>query len=273
MDADSDQGSVAMARSAERPVSGDLSDRTALVTGSSRGIGAAVARELARKGAAVAVTSRESEDAARVAEEIETAGGIAMHYAADLTDADAAIGLVESVVRDHKRIDVLVNNAGIGMVRNSTDLTLEDWSNAIALDLTAPFLCSQAAGKEMIRAGQGVIVNIGSIFGHVGMPKRAAYCAAKHGLRGLTKVLAAEWAEHGVRVVDVDPGFVMTELTRESMQSGFSIDDINRRSPSGRMAEPEEVARVVAFVASDQAAFVSGTSIVVDGAWIAHGGW
>ncbi len=209
-----------------------------------------------------------------MADEIAAAGGSASAYAADLEHPEQCAPLVEKVAADHGRIDILVNNAGIGMVRPSVAITVEEWTRAITVDLTAPFLCAQAAGRRMLAAGGGVIINIGSVFGRLGMPQRAAYCAAKHGLQGVTKALAAEWAPQGVRVLQVDPGFVQTEFIQESMDRGrFSPEDVVGRTPAARMAQPEEVARVVAFLASGDAAYMTGASVVVDGGWTAYGGW
>jgi NAD(P)-dependent dehydrogenase (short-subunit alcohol dehydrogenase family) len=244
------------------------------VTGSSSGIGAAIARELSVRGARVAVTSRSRERAQRVVDELGGAGGSAAAYAADLSVPAQAAELVEAVVADHGSLDILVNNAGIGMVRPSVAITVEEWTTALMVDLTAPFLCAQAAGRRMLAAGRGVIINIGSVFGRLGMPERAAYCAAKHGLQGVTKALAAEWAPHGVRVLQVDPAFVRTGFILESMErGGFGAAEIERRTPQGRMAEPAEVAKVVAFLASDEAEYITGSSVAVDGGWTSYGGW
>ena len=257
-----------------QPASGSLSGRVALVTGSSSGIGEAVAHELARRGARVAITSRTLERAQPVAAEIASSGGAATAYAADLAQPAEAERLVGAVADAEGRLDILVNNAGVGMVRPSTELSLEDWNLAIALDLTAPFLCAQAAARRMIAAGGGVIVNIGSVFARVGMPKRAAYCAAKHGLFGLTKALATEWARDGVRVVQVDPGFVRTDLVQESMRrGGFDVEQVEDRTPLGRMADPQDVAGVVAFLVGDEAGYLTGSSVLADGGWVADGGW
>jgi NAD(P)-dependent dehydrogenase (short-subunit alcohol dehydrogenase family) len=126
----------------------------------------------------------------------------------------------------------------------------------------------------MLAAGRGVIINVGSVFGRLGMPQRAAYCAAKHGLQGVTKALAAEWAPQGVRVLQVDPAFVGTDFILESMKrGGFGPADIERRTPLSRMAHPDEVAKVVAFLASDEAAYMTGSSVLVDGGWTSYGGW
>jgi 3-oxoacyl-[acyl-carrier protein] reductase len=251
-----------------------LRDRVAVVTGSSAGIGREVALELAGWGATVIVNSRSEARARVVAEEIEGRGGRALPIAADLTRPEDAAALVDRTVQEFGRIDVLVNNAGHGMVAPSEDLALEDWRRMLDLLLTGPFVCAQAAARHMLPAGRGVIVNIASIAGHAGLPQRAAYCTAKAGLIGLTKTLAIEWADRGVRVVSVDPGYIATGFVQRSFQnSGLNPSVIEGRTPLGRMGAPKEVARVVAFLASDAASYVTGSGVLVDGGWMAYGAW
>jgi 3-oxoacyl-[acyl-carrier protein] reductase len=251
-----------------------LSGRVAIVTGSSSGIGAAIAGELARRGMRVVVTSRSPERAAATVAGIEREGGTALGLAVELTDADAPARMVQRTVDAYGRLDALVNNAGAGQVADSETLALADWQRIIDLDLSAPFRCAQAAARPMLAAGRGVIVNVSSLLGHLGLARRAAYGAAKHGLEGLTKTLAVEWARRGVRVVSVAPAYVATELLAgTSKAGGFTLEEVAHRTPLGRLAAPEEVARVVAFLVSDDASYVTGSSVLVDGGWIADGGW
>ena len=194
--------------------------------------------------------------------------------AAELTEAHAPGALVARTLDAFGRLDVLVNNAGAGQVADSETLQPAEWQRIIDLDLTVPFRCAQAAARPMLAAGRGVIVNISSLTGHVGLARRAAYTAAKHGLEGLTKTLGVEWAARGVRVVSVSPAYVATELLAgTSKAGGFTLDDVAGRTPMRRLAEPSEVARVVAFLASDEASFMTGSSVRVDGGWLADGGW
>jgi 3-oxoacyl-[acyl-carrier protein] reductase len=219
----------------------------------------------------VVVTSRSPERAQATADEL---GEGAVGVGVELTDADAPAALVDRALEEFGRLDVLVNSAGAGQVADSATLDPADWQRIIDLDLTAPFRCAQAAARPMLAAGRGVIVNISSLLGHIGMPRRAAYTAAKHGLEGLTKTLAVEWAARGVRVVSVSPAYVATELLAgTSKAGGFSLDDVAGRTPMRRLAEPQEVARTVAFLTSDDASFVTGSSVRVDGGWLADGGW
>jgi NAD(P)-dependent dehydrogenase (short-subunit alcohol dehydrogenase family) len=251
-----------------------LAGRVAIVTGSSSGIGSAIALELAAAGAAVVVNSRSRDRAAPVAARIESAGGRAIAVAADVCDPAQVSALVREAVGELGGLDILVNNAGAGFVAASEELSEDDWRRVIEVDLTAPFLCAQASARHMLAVGRGVIVNIASTLGHTAMPGRAAYAAAKHGLIGLTKVLGSEWGRRGVRCVAVSPGYVATELVRENMRrGGFDERDIERRTPLGRMATPQEVARVVAFVASDAASYMTATHVLVDGGWVGYGGF
>lgn len=251
-----------------------LNGLRALVTGSSSGIGAATARTMAERGAAVAVHARTGASLDGVLVDLKKIGGPAVACPGDLTRPGECRKVVDGAYEALGGLDVLVNNAGAGATAPSAELSADRWNAVLTLDLTAPFLCAQAASQYMLSAGRGVIINIGSSFGHVGVPGRAAYGAAKAGLIGLTRVLAAEWGPSGVRVVCVDPGTVLTPMAERNMAAGgFTFDALESRTPLRRPAQPSEIAQVVAFIASDEASYVTGASVLVDGGYVSYGGW
>lgn len=241
-----------------------LDGRVALVTGASRGIGAAVAQRLASEGAVVAVNyAGNARAAADVVAAIAGAGGTAEAFQADVSDARACQALVEAVHERFGRLDILVNNAGITrdglLVRMSDD----DWDAVIATDLSSAFYLSRAAGKIMMKARTGSIVNMSSVVGMVGNAGQANYAAAKAGLIGMTKSIARELASRGVRANAVAPGFISTDMTD-------AIPDAAKAALSGtialgRLGSPDDVAACVAFLACDDASYITGQVIAVDG--------
>lgn len=254
---------------------GRVDGKVAVVTGSSGGIGLAIARAFAEEGASVVVNSRLRERAEEAAAELTKAGHRAIAFAADMRSPEQVRAMAEAAEATFGPLDVWVNNAGVNTIRASSELPVEDWDRIIATNLSGCFYGSQAAARLMLPRRSGVIIQIGSVFGELGLPRRAAYTAAKHGLIGLTKVLGAEWAADNVRVVCLNPGYIRAGLglAGQKIKGGFTAEDIERRTPMRRFGEPEEVARVAVFLASDDASFVTGSHITVDGGWAAYGGW
>jgi NAD(P)-dependent dehydrogenase (short-subunit alcohol dehydrogenase family) len=237
-----------------------LEGNVALVTGASRGIGRDLATALAQAGATTVAGVRDLVDRPEGLDAVTI----------DLRDLGSIRTAVDAVIERHGRIDVLVNNAGVGTNHDALDATEEEWDEVLDVNLKGLFFACQAAGRHMVRRGYGRIVNMSSQAGHVGIRRHAAYSASKGGVELLTKVLALEWGQHGVTVNTVAPTFVRTPGTAERLDRPEFLQDVLTRIPIGRVGTTTEVAAAVIFLASPSAGLVNGTSILVDGGWTAQ---
>lgn len=253
-----------------RGMAGELAGQVALVTGGRMGIGRAIALALAGAGARVAVTSRRGTDLGPVEEAMAAAGQPGLALALDLrAGEDAMERVVEAVVARWGRLDILVNNAAVSYPAAAMDLTAEQWDETFAVNVRGAFLLSRAAARRMREQGDGRIINISSTFAFTVRLERSAYGASKAALGNLTKALAVEWAPYGIRVNAVAPCATRTP-SREAVFAQPGVEAaLTARIPLGRLAEPEDVAAAVLFLAQAGSAFVTGHTLMVDGGWSA----
>ncbi len=247
---------------------GVLDGRVAIVTGSGAGLGRGIAQELADAGAGIAVLEVDADSAKLAAEELGRAGVEARAYPADVADRQQVDDTFEAVVRDFGRLDIVVNNAGISRVGPHTqDVTDEDWHDSIAVMQTGVFYCMRAAARIMLPQKSGSVVNISSIRGFSPNPGRMSYCAPKAAVLMMTKVAAGEWAPHGVRVNAIAPGVLRTPMWDRDAERG-AVDEprILETVPAHRLGLPSEVGKLVVFLSSDDAAYITGAVHTIDGA-------
>lgn len=251
-----------------------LEGKVAIVTGGSLGIGAAIARRLAREGAAVTLDYHHHRDEAdAIAVEITRQGGRAMVAQADVSRGADVRALVSQTVQTFGRLDILVNNAGIEEPTPFLEVTEESFDRQLAVDLRGVYFGTQAAVRQMIaQGGGGCVINISSVHEELPMVGNAVYCAAKGGLRMLTRTLASELAPHGIRIVNVGPGAVATPINTATLTDPAKKQALLDEIPLRRIAQPEDIANAVAWLASDQASYITGTTLFVDGGLMVNAG-
>ncbi len=246
-----------------------VTDKVAIVTGASTGIGYGSALALAHAGADVVVTSRSLERVEPVAAEIRHMGRRALPLALEVTSLESIDAMVKTAVEYFGRIDILVNNAGINIPEPALDVTEEHWDRVLDTNLKGLFFCAQRVGRVMVAQGGGKIINIASQMGFVGGRLRAAYCSSKGGVVQLTKVLAIEWARYGVNVNGVAPTFIKTPFTARMFEDEAFSQEVLRNIPLGRIGEVEDVLGAILFLASSAADLITGHTLLVDGGWTA----
>jgi len=242
-----------------------LEGRTAFVTGASRGIGRSIALALAKAGAAVACAARALEEVKSAAAEIESAGGRACGLRLDVTHGVQITDAVKNAEEALGPIDILVNNAGVTLEKKTVDVTDDDWDAVLATNLTSMFHCARAVAPGMIARGRGKIINVGSMYGRLGVPRYAAYCASKAAVDGLTRSLATEWARHGIQVNCLAPGYMNTGIPRAALADPDTRERFLSKVPARRLGEPVEAAALAVYLASPASDFMTGQTVYLDG--------
>lgn len=250
----------------------ELKNKVAIITGARRGMGKSHALKLAQAGAKVVVSDISKEDCQKVVEEIEKKGGQAIAVKCDVTQKSEVEEMVKKTIEKFGKLDILVNNAGIIQFKPFLELEEKDWDQTLDVNLKGYFLCAQAAAREMAKQKSGVIVNIASVgMGQqgIGFPNIVHYCASKGGITGMTEALAVELAPQNIRVNAISPGMIETPMIdpikKDPQQEKAMID----RIPLGRVGKPEEVSNLVLFLASEGSSYLTGSTVVIDGGWLA----
>ena len=250
----------------------NLKNKVALITGARRGMGRAHALVLAKYGAKVVVTDISQEECQQVVEEINKQDGHALALRLDVTQKDEVAQVFQEAVQKFGRLDVLVNNAGIAEFQSFLIMSEEEWDKTLDINLKGQFLCAQAAAIQMKKQGSGAIVNIASVaMGQqgIGFPNIAHYCASKGGIAALTEALAVELAPLNIRVNCIAPGLIDTPMINTVKSDPKTMEGMLGRIPLHRTGRPEEVSELVAFLASDDSSYITGSVVVIDGGWLA----
>ncbi|MDO8524296.1 MAG: SDR family NAD(P)-dependent oxidoreductase [bacterium] len=250
----------------------DLKNKVAIVTGGRQGMGKAHALKLASLGCKVVVGDISQEDCQKVVDEIKAMGGEAIAIKCDISKKVEVDKMIEKTIKDFGKIDILVNNAGICQFNSFLDLTEQEWDKTLDINLKGYFLCSQAVVREMAKQKKGVIVNIASVaMGQIGMgfPGIVHYCASKGGIVAMAEAMALELAPLGIRINSIAPGAIDTPMMESTKQDPKVLEGMLASIPLKRVGKPEDIANAVAFLASDESSYMTGSVVVVDGGWLA----
>jgi NAD(P)-dependent dehydrogenase (short-subunit alcohol dehydrogenase family) len=247
-----------------------LNGRVALITGASRGLGKAMALALGAAGARLALVSRDAAQLSAVAEEAREMGAEAEVFRADVANEDQVLQLARDVPARLGPVDILINNAGTVVRSLCVDFTLADWNLVLTTNLTSVFLMCRSFVPQMQGRGYGRVINISSIMAHISVPQRTAYSASKSGLLGFTRALALELAPDKITVVAISPGPFVTEMTAPLAADPVHNAQFSSRVPLGRWGQPEEVGKLALYLCSEEASFITGTDILIDGGWCAQ---
>ena len=245
-----------------------LAGKIAVVTGANRGIGHAIALALAESGADIVGTSRQMSDDESIAKEVRALGQKFFPFACDMKNRAESTALAKKVLSEVGQVDILVNNAGTIRRENIADYSLADWDEVVEVNLTAPFILTQDFGKPMLERGAGKVIFISSLLSYQGGIRVPAYTASKSGIAGLVKAFANEWAGKGVNVNAVAPGYIVTDNTEALRADPIRYEAITGRIPAGRWGEGSDIAGSVVFLASENADYLHGSTITVDGGWM-----
>jgi NAD(P)-dependent dehydrogenase (short-subunit alcohol dehydrogenase family) len=249
----------------------EFAGKVVVITGAGRGLGFGMARRFGQTGAHIVITDIDTEAGTQAAETLISEGLTAAFHPLDVRDPAQSAELVDKIVAERSQIDVWVNNAGVARLGPAEALPPEAWDECISVMLSGAFYCAQAVGRHMLARGQGVIINVSSVTAYQAEAGRVAHSAARAGLNMLTQALGIEWAKRGVRIVGIAPGVVLTDLMQRTLDEGAaSMEKLQRRTPMHRLGTVAEIAEAVLYLASEQASYIVGETMRVDGGWTAY---